>query len=342
MPTAKELGERARERILEQVGQVPALLGMVSGSDGSITVRVPGQTNMVYVRLNDQQAQTVQALNISVEERANAPVWVRRTQEGQYVIAGVREAAGTALYGEGAGTVNTPALVGDAKRIVLPGDKFKPGRVRLSRDGGLNVAVEAFHYPGGYFAGQETFSLSAAVAAISGGNHAWVIVGYDTDAQALTAAVGPQVGIPVEIFEADTAAAITSPNTIRLFALDLRSGATAITENTPMVDVRQYFHAPPPYRRVRTVDTDTTLTQADDVVLADASGGAVTVTLESAAEYVGWAFIVKKIDSSGNAVTLTADGAEEIDGSGTLALAAQYDSATIISDGANWHVIAIV
>lgn len=74
-----------------------------------------------------------------------------------------------------------------------------------------------------------------------------------------------------------------------------------------------------------------------DVVLADATSAAFTVTLPPANPYAGVAFTVKKTDASANAVTV--DGAETIDGAANYALAAQYDAVTVISNGTAWHVI---
>lgn len=68
--------------------------------------------------------------------------------------------------------------------------------------------------------------------------------------------------------------------------------------------------------------------------------GAMTATLPTASGITGRVFIVKKIDSSGNAVTLDADGSETIDGAGTYALTAQWNSVTIISNGTNWEILS--
>ncbi len=79
------------------------------------------------------------------------------------------------------------------------------------------------------------------------------------------------------------------------------------------------------------------ITAADSIILADASGGAFTVTLPPAA--VNNTFTIKKVDASGNVVTVDGDGAETIDGALTAALAAQYESLTVITNGANWFVV---
>jgi hypothetical protein len=79
-----------------------------------------------------------------------------------------------------------------------------------------------------------------------------------------------------------------------------------------------------------------TITEGDDVVLADATGGAFSVILPKATLFKGRQFWVKKVDASGNAVTIDGDGSETIDGAATLALAAQWDNARLLSTGTAW------
>lgn len=92
--------------------------------------------------------------------------------------------------------------------------------------------------------------------------------------------------------------------------------------------------------QVRTVTTTYTARHTDNLVLGNATSGAFTITLPTAAQATGRRITFKKTDASGNAVTLDGSGSETIDGAATLALAAQYDFATLLSDGAAWHVIA--
>lgn len=75
------------------------------------------------------------------------------------------------------------------------------------------------------------------------------------------------------------------------------------------------------------------------VVLVDASGAARTITLPDAAGNTGRVYHVKKTDASSNAVIIDGDGADTIDGAATHSITTQYESRTVVSDGANWHVI---
>lgn len=87
-----------------------------------------------------------------------------------------------------------------------------------------------------------------------------------------------------------------------------------------------------------TVATKTTTYTAvnADIILADASGGAFTITLPAASNRL--VVVVKKIDNTGNLLTIS-PAAGTIDGQSTHTLAQQYTSVTLTSDGSNWFVI---
>lgn len=82
-----------------------------------------------------------------------------------------------------------------------------------------------------------------------------------------------------------------------------------------------------------------TVLETDDIILANGSGGAFALTMPAASTVSGRVYNFKKIDSSSNYITIQADGAETIDGSNTLDLTAQYESATLVSDGTAWYII---
>jgi len=78
-----------------------------------------------------------------------------------------------------------------------------------------------------------------------------------------------------------------------------------------------------------------------DVFTVDASAGAVTIILPTAADNNGRILTIIKIDSSVNAVTLDGEGTETIDGAETNSIMdAQYDSITLYCDGSEWFIIA--
>jgi len=90
---------------------------------------------------------------------------------------------------------------------------------------------------------------------------------------------------------------------------------------------------------VKTVVTDSTtsaILSSEDVSLADASGGSITLTLPTHSS--GKVVTVKKTDSSGNTVTVTG-ATGNVDGASNVILYSQNESVTVISDGANWFII---
>jgi hypothetical protein len=76
-----------------------------------------------------------------------------------------------------------------------------------------------------------------------------------------------------------------------------------------------------------------------DFVSADATSGAVAVTLGDGTELVGDSWFVSKADSSTNAVTISPDSGT-IDGESSLTLTNQYDAVRVLKIGStNWTVI---
>jgi hypothetical protein len=82
--------------------------------------------------------------------------------------------------------------------------------------------------------------------------------------------------------------------------------------------------------------TTATLTASDQMVTADASGGAFSITLPASASNDGQVYYIQKTDSTDNVVTIDGNASETIDGTTTIDLDRQYQSVTIISDGTNW------
>lgn len=89
----------------------------------------------------------------------------------------------------------------------------------------------------------------------------------------------------------------------------------------------------------RTVTTATTATVTDFSVFGNATGGAFTITLPSAASASGHIMAFKKLDASANAVTIKGNGTELIDAANTNVLSTQYANILIQSDGTQWWII---
>ncbi len=90
---------------------------------------------------------------------------------------------------------------------------------------------------------------------------------------------------------------------------------------------------------VRTITASDTALDSDTVLLCDATGGPITVTLPAALTRLGKAFYITKIDTSANLVTIDANGAETIDRDLTFDLYAD-ESLSLISDNSNWWSFA--
>lgn len=73
-----------------------------------------------------------------------------------------------------------------------------------------------------------------------------------------------------------------------------------------------------------------------EAVLADASSGAVTVTLPSPSN--NSLITIKKTDSS-NTVTVDTSGSQTIDGNSSKDLQYQYEALEVMSDGSNWYIV---
>ena len=86
-------------------------------------------------------------------------------------------------------------------------------------------------------------------------------------------------------------------------------------------------------------DTPYSVVAADELIVVNATGGAVTVTLPAAASSNGRQIRVKKTDSSANSVTVDGNGAETIDGSANVQLLAQHEVVLLVCDGTEWWVV---
>ena len=90
----------------------------------------------------------------------------------------------------------------------------------------------------------------------------------------------------------------------------------------------------------RTVTTTGNVVSGDYLIVANAAGGAITMTLPPAALVPGRIYTFKRINSGANAVVIDPSGAETIDGAATYTLSAQWNSVTIMNNGIAWFILA--
>lgn len=77
---------------------------------------------------------------------------------------------------------------------------------------------------------------------------------------------------------------------------------------------------------------------AEQIILADPTSGAITVNLPDLTTCQGQIILVKNIGTT-NSVTLDGYEDDPIDGSTTLVLSSQYDFAMLFAGSGSWHVI---
>jgi hypothetical protein len=98
------------------------------------------------------------------------------------------------------------------------------------------------------------------------------------------------------------------------------------------------------------VSADYTVSASDQIILADASAGNLTVTLPTAVSTTGHSpptpggglgriLIIKSVSGRGGAVMIAPTATQTIDGSPALTLSLRQ-AVTLISDGANWQILA--
>lgn len=79
----------------------------------------------------------------------------------------------------------------------------------------------------------------------------------------------------------------------------------------------------------------------NEVILANASGGAITVTLPDATNtsFNTNIYAIKKTDTSSNIVTINTTSSQTIDGGLTALLLVPFVSVNLVSNGSDWLVI---
>ena len=91
---------------------------------------------------------------------------------------------------------------------------------------------------------------------------------------------------------------------------------------------------------VLTKTANYTLTDADDVILVDATGGSFTLTLHTAVTAIKKSYRIVRVDGVlANIVTLATTGGQTIGGGTGKNLATINETWELIPDGANWQVV---
>ena len=91
-------------------------------------------------------------------------------------------------------------------------------------------------------------------------------------------------------------------------------------------------------RRITDTSSDAAVSSTDHIILACRSQ---TIALPENSD-AGTVFVVKRSDdgTSNGAITVSRSGSDTIDGANTKSLGDNHDSITVVSDGANYHMVA--
>jgi len=152
--------------------------------------------------------------------------------------------------------------------------------------------------------GNPTFSVP-----VLGITNAMLAEGYINDLTAVTAASGDYIAI---------SDASDSGKKKKILVSDLVNTTQISIDNT---------------------DSPYTALATDNTILVDASSGAVTVNLPTAASITGKRYTIKAIDATNN-VTVDGDGSETIEGVLNKTLNGDDEFVTVESDGAGWVIVS--
>lgn len=90
------------------------------------------------------------------------------------------------------------------------------------------------------------------------------------------------------------------------------------------------------FQTIRTITTDGTATDSDNIILVDTSADNVELALPTASTIEGKGITIIKVSSDANTLTINPYGAETINGASTATISTQYEGMSVSSDGSNW------
>lgn len=246
MATLSDLKRTARKLKQQQAAALltAADLLAVTNDDGVSSVKVTDAdtVNLVWAKLYGSDERIVQAYNTRVQPRDKAPVWLRQLADGTYEVEGLRSRDGSEFYGEGAGSVNIPELIGELLATVWAARNLKPGRARLSEVGGMTLWIEEFFYSGGKFSGGD-IDLTDYIPTTSD-TKLWAVVYYDPINAVLGVTTGDEHDLSYTMDETELGEIALAPQYIPLTGVILTEGDTALSGSSTIIARQNWIDAP--------------------------------------------------------------------------------------------------
>ena len=92
-------------------------------------------------------------------------------------------------------------------------------------------------------------------------------------------------------------------------------------------------------KKVRPIVANYTAVVGDEIIEADATAGALNVTLPDVNLFSGRKLTVVKVDNAANDVGIVTPGSETINGAADWDLTAQWEKVTLYSNGVAWRIV---
>lgn len=165
--------------------------------------------------------------------RVDIPVLVGRTVDGEYEIIKLLYGEAVSVYGAGASRLVAPRAEPGSDNTPVIARRLKPGRITTSDLGGLNVYIEPFQHPGGFYAGGDLLLTAPSTSS----KKAWIAVYVDILTNTAASKQGTEYTLAYPMTP-QTAAEVLLPLTAApVAAVVLKQGQTAITA---LVDLERY------------------------------------------------------------------------------------------------------
>ena len=332
----------------------------------ALTIKAETSTTENVVRVNNSDADSTIAIYLPVQDgNASKPYGFLTSADWSKIQSGLQEITigtlATTANADGAsvttsGTTRTITLhpadathagVVTAGTQTFGGDKTFNGTVTLNNVANNSSADSVLVINNGVIERRKVSSsaFGNAIRSINGNRDTAQTISFKNTGTDLTVSTNGTDAIDLNVPDASvtnrgvvTAAAQTFGGDKSFqdhvnAQTDLRVGATGNANSTMQVDGSLSMS-------IRTVTSSAALNGSDNTVLANTTGGAITITLPSPTTIPGRIYTIKKIGTGGldNALTILPTGAT-IDGGSSFIIYNDWTYVTLQTDGTNWYII---